>query len=195
MPRLNDIKNSRTPPDGPLSPLSSIQSYWVRGLPPKPSTFPDTLLQIQAPPSTFEQDARQELIKQILDDLKPSGKRRLTSKGAPKSPASLQDPNDIEDAAQALLAVKTLGREASGSEVIAEPESLKALLGFQSSLKDYPDAASEALRCIANALLLIDSARTPFLEKGIDGGDICMTMLEVCFTCRDTSSCVSQLVL
>jgi hypothetical protein len=90
------------------------------------------------------------------------------------------------DAAQALLAVKTLGRDPSGSEVIAATDNLKTLLAFQSTFKDQPDAASEALRCIANALLLIESARSTFLEKAVDGGDTCAAMLEaslstVCF--------------
>lgn len=37
----------------------------------------------------------------------------------------------------------------------------------------------EALRCIANSLLLVDTARALFLEKGVDGGDISVPMLEV----------------
>lgn len=83
------------------------------------------------------------------------------------------------DAAQALLAVKTLGRDPSGSKVIAQPENLKSLLAFQSTFKDTPDAALEALRCIANSLLLVDTARSLFLEKGVDGGDTAVSMLEV----------------
>ncbi|KAF5333430.1 hypothetical protein D9611_002341 [Ephemerocybe angulata] len=117
---------------------------------------------ILASPSTLDPTARRELITQILDDLKAVGKRRLLAK----------------DAAQALLAVKTLGREPSGSEVIASTDNLKTLLSFQSTFKDIPDAATEALRCIANSLLLIESGRSLFLEKGVDGGDSCVLMLE-----------------
>lgn len=41
------------------------------------------------------------------------------------------------------------------------------------------EASSEALRCIANALLLVERARTTFIEKEVDGGDACVTLLEV----------------
>lgn len=117
---------------------------------------------ISAPAPTFDSSARASLINSILGDLKACGKRRLASK----------------DAALGLLAVKTLGRDPSGSEVIASAENLKTLLSFHSTFKDFPDAATEALRCIANALLLIDTARALFLEKGVDGGDTCVTLLE-----------------
>lgn len=81
--------------------------------------------------------------------------------------------------------MKTLGRDPAGSQVIAKPDNLKTLLGFQSTYKDTPDAAIEALRCIANALLLVDAARSLFLEKGVDGGDLTVSMLEVhCSECR-----------
>ncbi|KAJ3522042.1 hypothetical protein NMY22_g12060 [Coprinellus aureogranulatus] len=117
---------------------------------------------ISAPSPTINAADRGELIQLILDDLKSNSKRRLSSK----------------DAAQALLAVKTLGREPSGSQVIAKAENLKTLLAFQSTFKDAPDAAMEALRCIANSLLLVDTARALFLEKGVDGGDLSLAMLE-----------------
>jgi len=92
------------------------------------------------------------------------------------------------DAARALLVVKTLGRDPSGSEVISEPGNLATLLGFHDSFKEEPEAALEALRCIANALLLIESARATFTADGIRGGDVCLEKLEVssslvqCFT-------------
>lgn len=80
--------------------------------------------------------------------------------------------------------MKTLGRDPAGSQVIAKADNLKTLLGFQSTFKDTPDAAMEALRCIANSLLLVDTARSLFLEKGVDGGDVTVPMLEVrCTEC------------
>ncbi|KAJ2924963.1 hypothetical protein H1R20_g12120, partial [Candolleomyces eurysporus] len=63
---------------------------------------------ILAPPSSLDAAARGDLVKQILEDLKACGKRRLSSK----------------DAAQALLAVKTLGRDPSGSEKAHAPDQI-----------------------------------------------------------------------
>ena len=83
------------------------------------------------------------------------------------------------DAGLALLAVKILGKEISGSEYLASSSNLSTLLGFATGFKDDPDASSEALRCIANALLLIEEARSTFIGKGVNGGDTCIIMLEV----------------
>ncbi|KAG2013446.1 hypothetical protein CC2G_010359 [Coprinopsis cinerea AmutBmut pab1-1] len=117
---------------------------------------------ILAPPTTFNSTSRGDLIRLILEDLKSFGKGRLAG----------------PDAAKALLAVKTLGRDPSGSEVIAQVQNMTALLDFQSSLKDYPDAANEAIRCIANALLLVESARARFLSTDVNGPDVCVPLLD-----------------
>lgn len=85
----------------------------------------------------------------------------------------------LADAAQALLAVKTLGKDPAGSKCLAEAPYLLSLLGFANKFKDDPDASSEALRSIANALLLIEEARSTFISKDIKGGDACILMLEV----------------
>ncbi|TFK29316.1 hypothetical protein FA15DRAFT_664249 [Coprinopsis marcescibilis] len=117
---------------------------------------------ILAPPSSFDAGSRGDLIQLILQDVKAFGAGRLLP----------------QDAAKALLAVKTLGREPSGSEVISRSENVLTLLGLQLSLKDYPDAASEALRCIANALLLIEPARHAFLDGEVNGAQFCIPMLD-----------------
>ncbi|RDB19581.1 Synembryn-A [Hypsizygus marmoreus] len=121
---------------------------------------------IDASPFALDSSTRSELIKSILRDLKAagngSGSKTLSSK----------------DAAQALLAVKTLGKNPSGSEFISSPTNLSTLLSLSSTYKDDPDASSEALRCIANALLLIEPARSTFVQKEVDGGRITLTMLE-----------------
>ena len=83
------------------------------------------------------------------------------------------------DAGLALLAVKTLGKDFSGSEYLASSTNLLTLLGFATAFKDDPDASGEALRCVANALLLIEEARSTFISKSVNGGDTCLTMLEV----------------
>ncbi|KIM46002.1 hypothetical protein M413DRAFT_441068 [Hebeloma cylindrosporum] len=118
---------------------------------------------INATPFTFDKDSRVELIKAIIQDLKTCGsKGRLNSK----------------DAAQALLAVKTLGKDPAGSKYLSEAPSLLTLLGFATTFKDDPEASSEALRSIANALLLIEEARSTFISKDVNGGDTCIVMLE-----------------
>ncbi|KAF9008864.1 guanine nucleotide exchange factor [Cyathus striatus] len=82
------------------------------------------------------------------------------------------------DAALALLAIKTLAKDPSGSEFLSSSSNLASLLSLSSNLKDDPDASSEALRCIANTLLLIERARDTFLDKEVNGGETCTLLLE-----------------
>ena len=49
---------------------------------------------------------------------------------------------------------------------------IKALNGSDS------EAANEALRCVANALLLIEEGRTTWIQ--VQGSDCCLDLLEVC---------------
>ncbi|KAJ6570278.1 guanine nucleotide exchange factor [Mycena vulgaris] len=114
-----------------------------------------------AQPFTFDQPSRSELIQLLLKDLK-AGKGRISSK----------------DAALALLAVKTLGKNPTGSEVLGTAPNLSILLGLVASLKDDPEASGEALRCIANALLLIERARSVFISKEVNGGETCISLLQ-----------------
>lgn len=85
----------------------------------------------------------------------------------------------FSDAAKALLAVKTLGKMPIGSEVIATPANLSTLLALSTSLKNDPEAINEALRCIANALLLIEAARMTWVGEQVGGGEACIDFLEV----------------
>jgi len=82
------------------------------------------------------------------------------------------------DASRALLALKTLGKHPSGSEVLSAPANLSVLLSLSTSLED-PDASSEALRCIANTLVLVERARATWVSKEVEGGVACMALLEV----------------
>jgi len=83
------------------------------------------------------------------------------------------------DAAKALLAVKFLGRDPAGSQVLSTPSNLAMLLTLSSSFKHIPEASNDALRAIANALFLVPPARTTFLDVGVDGGPIVLSKLEV----------------
>ncbi|KAF9569472.1 hypothetical protein CPC08DRAFT_623700 [Agrocybe pediades] len=118
---------------------------------------------INAPPFTFDKSGRVEIITTIIADLKGCGsKAKLTSR----------------DAALALLAVKTLAKDPAGSRHLASPANLNTLLGFASTFKDDLEASSEALRCIANALFLVEESRNTFISKEVNGGDTCILMLE-----------------
>ncbi|EJF63137.1 hypothetical protein DICSQDRAFT_146110 [Dichomitus squalens LYAD-421 SS1] len=119
-----------------------------------------------APPLTIDDAKRRDLIQTIIDDLSKSngngGKKRLSSK----------------DAAPALQAVKSLGKNPAGSEVIATSPNLSALLSLYHAYKDIPEASNEALRCIANAMLLVDQARATLVDKQVGGGDFAVELLE-----------------
>lgn len=137
-----------------------------------------------APPFTFSNDTRKTLIDTILRDLKATAKHgtsngRLSSKGAASVLCLSFPAYPPQDAAQALLAVKTLGKNPSGSETLATASTLSALLGLSISFKDDPEASSEALRCIANTMLLFEHARGTFIGKDVGGGETCVGMLDV----------------
>jgi len=83
------------------------------------------------------------------------------------------------DAARALLAVKTLAKDPAGSRVLASTANLSTLLSLVTSLEKDADASNEALRCIANCLLLIEEARRTFLTEEVNGGDMTLLLLEV----------------
>ncbi|KAJ3986935.1 guanine nucleotide exchange factor [Lentinula detonsa] len=119
---------------------------------------------INALPLTFDQSTRAALVRLLLRDLRTSSsKSRLFHK----------------DAALALLALKTLGRIPVGSEPLTEASSLRTLMELSSSLyKDDRNASSEALKCIANTLLLYDYARVTFISKEVGGGEFCASLLE-----------------
>lgn len=135
-----------------------------------------------APPFSFTQSTRNDLIHAILQDLSiPGMKARLALKGTSPSISCQPLSYSCRDAAHALLAVKTLGKEPSGSDFLSSPANLSTLLSLAATFKD-PEASREALRCIANALLLIERARTTFIEKAVSGGHICLGMLDVSLT-------------
>jgi len=119
---------------------------------------------IDASPFSIDQETRKGLIQSLLDDLmicRAENKGRLTP----------------QDAAQAFLAVKTLGKQPSGSEALATAMNLSTLLALSASLKDDPKASSEALRCVANALLLVEDARNNWVRADVGGGKASVELL------------------
>ena len=86
----------------------------------------------------------------------------------------------FSDVHLALSAIKALGRQPSGSTVIALDSNLSTLLAASKSFKDSNlEAALEALRCIANALLLIEGARATLISDSVNGGEYAVSLLEV----------------
>ncbi|KDQ14105.1 hypothetical protein BOTBODRAFT_110519 [Botryobasidium botryosum FD-172 SS1] len=80
------------------------------------------------------------------------------------------------DRALGLLAVKTLGRHPEGSAVIVIPKNLEVLHGLAAETSaDKTDVTKEALRCVANALLLKESGRNAWLS--IKGGELCASVM------------------
>lgn len=83
------------------------------------------------------------------------------------------------DAHLALSAIKALGRHPSGSSVIASASNLSILLTVSKNFSSSNlDASLEALRCIANTLLLIESARTTLTSDTVNGGEYAVHLLE-----------------
>jgi hypothetical protein len=73
-----------------------------------------------------------------------------------------------------------LGRHPSGSIVIVSDNNLSTLLAVSKELKNSNlEASLDALRCIANALLLIESARATLINGSVNGGESVVLLLEV----------------
>lgn len=103
------------------------------------------------------------------------------------------------DIGLALSALKSLGRAEPSSKVISETavcsctsslvddrpdvshtQNLKILLtAAEILLTTDENAMYDALRCIANALLLVDEGRARWVDVG--GGDYCASLLDVSF--------------
>ncbi|KII96082.1 hypothetical protein PLICRDRAFT_170663 [Plicaturopsis crispa FD-325 SS-3] len=120
-----------------------------------------------SPPYALTPASRSELMQALLTDLKlcikyVGNKGRLTPK----------------DAGQALTAVKAMGKTPALSAIIATPSNLSLLLTLSTHFKDEPETSNEALRCVANALLLVDTARVTWASKDVGGGEASAELLE-----------------
>ncbi|EJU05980.1 hypothetical protein DACRYDRAFT_85841 [Dacryopinax primogenitus] len=99
------------------------------------------------------------LIQVLLDDV-ADGRGRIGQK----------------ETTQALLAAKVLARVPEGAQVFGQTKNLRAFLKVVKSVSLPTDAQSEAMRCVANALLLVPSARQEWINIG--GADACIDILE-----------------
>jgi len=83
-----------------------------------------------------------------------------------------------DDALSALSAVKSLGKIPHGAQVLASSPNLKCLIILATKLETTPDASNEALKCVANTLLLSEVARTRLLTEEVDGGNLFIDLLQ-----------------
>ncbi|KAG8740642.1 hypothetical protein FRC10_004100 [Ceratobasidium sp. 414] len=112
---------------------------------------------VNAPIGALNDEDRAALVQLLVDDIvaaRAGQSSRLSSKDVP----------------QALAAVKSIGRVEAGSRVIATEQNLRHFLAFASDLSS-PDASKQAMRCIANAILLIPSGRETLVD--IEGDEFC----------------------
>ncbi|KZO93777.1 hypothetical protein CALVIDRAFT_539689 [Calocera viscosa TUFC12733] len=102
---------------------------------------------------------RVPLIQTLLDDV-ADGRGRIGPK----------------ETMQALLAAKVLARVPEGAQVFSQTKNLRAFLKVIKSISLPADAQAEAMRCVANALLLVPSAREEWIAIG--GADACIDIIE-----------------
>ncbi|CUA77175.1 Synembryn-A [Rhizoctonia solani] len=77
-----------------------------------------------------------------------------------------------KDVALALGAVKSLGRIESGSRVVASKENMSRILDVAKDLSaSNAEASKQAMRCIANAILLVPAGRDTLVD--LDGDEFC----------------------
>ncbi|KZV60313.1 hypothetical protein PENSPDRAFT_620141 [Peniophora sp. CONT] len=120
-----------------------------------------------ASPVDVRDGERIRLVNALLEDLSKlkKGKDSIKLTGA--------------DAAQALGALKSLGKHPSGARILAQKDNLTLLLGLSEYFfKENMDASLEALRCVANSMLLVEEARRTLIGDDIKGGDIALRLLE-----------------
>ncbi|QRW01343.1 Guanine nucleotide exchange factor synembryn protein [Ceratobasidium sp. AG-Ba] len=131
-----------------------------RALPPAPnrSALAAALDAItNAPLNALDDVDRAGLVQLLVDDI-VAARAGQSSRLSPK------------DVAQALGAIKSIARKESGSRVIATEKNLRHFLAFAADLSS-PEASKQAMRCMANALLLIPSGRDTLVD--IEGDEFC----------------------
>ncbi|KAH8106337.1 guanine nucleotide exchange factor [Cristinia sonorae] len=130
----------------------------------------DSLTNIaNASPFSLNDTQRKTLIQDIIDDVD-----RVIESENGVSAGRLTN----EDTGLALAAVKSLGKHPSGALVIATKSNLATLLRVAKALEANVEASNEALRCVANSLLLVDGARATLVTKEVGGGQAMVILLE-----------------
>ncbi|PVF94021.1 hypothetical protein CPB86DRAFT_68771 [Serendipita vermifera] len=101
------------------------------------------------------------------------------------------DQSTAQNLSNAILAVKTLARLPEGSSIIIKSSNLRLLQKLASS-QNPPAVPGEALRCVANALLLVDAGRDAWLDVG--GGQLCLQYLQDPKTSEEFSFLVGRIL-
>ncbi|KAG0695447.1 guanine nucleotide exchange factor [Suillus ampliporus] len=153
--------------------MSLLQAYSSLSSNSPRATLSHTFHSIAAAP-LIDPPSCKALIQLILDDLQ--------TVVVDESPSRFTR----ADALSALAAVKGLGKIPHGAQVLASVPNLKCLMTLALKLETTPDASNEALKCIANTLLLSEPARTRLLSQEIDGGNICVDLLQKSTTPENT---------
>ncbi|KAG9317034.1 hypothetical protein JVU11DRAFT_1216 [Chiua virens] len=126
------------------------------------ATFSAILVAIMA--NQVDAGSRKSLAQLILDDLR----------------ATLLD-NTIsrlskDDTPQAFSTLKTLGGIPEVASTLGTPSNLRCLLKLSAKIDN--SRQNDALRCIANTVLLNESARVTFVGSVVDGGSACINLLQ-----------------
>ncbi|KAG2035369.1 guanine nucleotide exchange factor [Suillus americanus] len=153
--------------------MSVLQAYSSLSSSSPRATISHTLQLISGAPP-IDPPSCKALIQLIIDDL-----QAVIIDGSPSR--LIRD-----DALSALSAVKGLGKIPHGAQVLASVPNLKCLMMLAIKLETAPDASNEALKCVANTLLLSEPARTRLLSQEIDGGNICVDLLQKSATPEST---------
>lgn len=162
-----------------------INGEWVDSSSSRP--VPSLQRTFAAGQDLFDDKTRISLIELLLKDIAAcaqnlkSNKLKISAKGSrPQFPpfAVLSLTRRVE-VAQAVLALKMLGRNTVGSDLITRPPTMATLISAAEAFKDTPNATSEVLRCIANGLLLVPDSRSTFVTKEVGGGPAVLGTLEV----------------
>ncbi|KAF9224435.1 hypothetical protein BS17DRAFT_779783 [Gyrodon lividus] len=85
-----------------------------------------------------------------------------------------------DDASLALSTVKRLGGTPEVACVLGTVSNLRCLLNLSTKVESSPQ--NDALRCIANTVLLNESARVTFVGNEVDGGNACIDLLQKSFS-------------
>ncbi|KAH9941215.1 guanine nucleotide exchange factor [Epithele typhae] len=107
-----------------------------------------------------------ELVQLLIDDIVSS------------SDTSTRSRLSREDGLLALQALRTLGSKSTGAKVIGTAANFTKLLSIYAAYEGTPEASGTTLRCLANTLLQVESARVTFVEEPVAGGHWAVEILK-----------------
>ncbi|KIK95447.1 hypothetical protein PAXRUDRAFT_827008 [Paxillus rubicundulus Ve08.2h10] len=112
----------------------------------------------------LDPETRKALTQLILDDLRATLLDNTISRFAK------------DDAPLALSTVKSLGSTPEVAGVLGTESNLRCLLNLSTTIES--SQRNDALRCIANTVLLNESARITFVGQDVGGGNVCVDLLQ-----------------